>query len=99
MTRSAQLAYRWVYPLAAILLYAAVFLRAVILFRNSPYLVWVLSILFAWLVLAVSERAVSTRLPKYFVVYLAVQTILVFLLLNIPDQLDFFAVLLMILSM
>ncbi len=90
---------RWVFPLAAVFLYAAVFLRAVLTFRSDPFLVWILVILFVWLILAVSESAISRRLSYYFPFYLACQTIVVFILLSLSDSSDFFAALLMIISM
>jgi signal transduction histidine kinase len=90
---------RWVYPIAAILLYAAVLLRGVIFYRNSPYLIWMVGILLIWLVLAVTSRTLSHKISGYFPVYLTIQTILVFVLLFLPDSPDFFATLLMILSL
>jgi signal transduction histidine kinase len=99
MRRLAQLHYRWVYPIAAILLYAAVFLRGVIYYRNSAYLIWILVILCIWFLLAVTEAAIRRKISGYFPFYLAGQTVLVFILLFMPDSPDFFATLLMILSM
>jgi signal transduction histidine kinase len=99
MRQLAQQPYRWVFPAAAILLYAAVFLRAVIIYRGNSYFIWMLIILLIWLILAVSESAVSRRLHRYFPFYLALQTILVLILLNMPDPPDLFATLLYILSM
>lgn len=90
---------RWVLPITAIFLYAAVLIRAILTFRNESYFIWVVVILFIWVLLAISEPAIARRIPRYFPFYLAIQTIMVFLLLNYSDSSDFFAALLMILSM
>jgi signal transduction histidine kinase len=90
---------RWVFSVATIFIYTAVLLRAVITFRNEPYFIWMIVILFIWMVLAISEPAITPGIPRYFPIYLAIQTILIFLLLSYSDSSDFFAALLMILSM
>lgn len=99
MRRLTQQHYRWVFPLAAVFLYAAVFLRCVINYQNDSYFFWMLSILLVWLILAVSQPGISRRIPGYFPFYLSCQTILVFILLGLPDSSDFFANLLIVLSM
>jgi signal transduction histidine kinase len=99
MRRLTQQSLRWVFPLAAIFLYVAVLLRAVITYRGNAYFIWIMLVLFIWLVLAISASAVTRKIPKWFPVYLAIQTILVFVLLTAPDSPDFFAALWVILSM
>jgi signal transduction histidine kinase len=91
--------YRWVQPLAAVFLYTAVCLRGVIIFSHSSYLVWIVTILFIWLALVVSEATISQRFQRYFPFYIACQTLLVFILLLMPDLPDFFAALFMVLGM
>jgi signal transduction histidine kinase len=51
------------------------------------------------LVLFISEPAISRRWPRYFPIYLLLQTILLFVLLALPGYPDFFATLFGILSM
>jgi signal transduction histidine kinase len=55
--------------------------------------------LLIWLILAVSEPVVSYRWSEYFPIYLILQTLLVFAFLTLPGSPDFFATLLLILSM
>ena len=89
--------FQWVFYLAASFYFGAVFLRAILVYQGSTELIWIVGMLLVWLALFVSEPRITTRCPDYFLVYLTIQTLLVFLLLNIPA--DFFAALLAILSM
>jgi signal transduction histidine kinase len=52
-----------------------------------------------WLALFASEAAISPRWPRYFLVYLALQTGLVVILLAQPDRRDYFAILFAVLGM
>lgn len=99
MNRFAGWSHEWVYYLAASFYFGAVFLRSILIYKDSPELGQVLGLLLIWLLLAASEPAISRRSPGYFPIYLVFQTGLVFVLLTIPGFSDFFAALLIILSM
>jgi signal transduction histidine kinase len=99
MARSTDRLPRWISLLAASFIFGAVFLRTTLVYRYSPELGQALRLLCAWLVLSVSEPAISHRWPGYFCIYLCFQTVLVFALLTLPEFADFFATLLSILSM
>jgi signal transduction histidine kinase len=90
---------QWVYYLAASLYYIAVFLRTLLIYRDTPELGQALVLLLVILLLFVSEPAISCRWSRYFPIYLLLQTILLFVLLALPGYPDFFATLLGILSM
>jgi signal transduction histidine kinase len=90
--------YPWIFYLAASFYYGAVFLRTMLVYQN-PELSRALGLLLVWLVLAASEPLISGRWPAYFPLYLVCQTILPCALLSLPDASDFFAALLIILSM
>jgi signal transduction histidine kinase len=89
----------WIYYLASGLYFGAVFLRSLLIYRDSPVLVQVLGLLLVWLVLLVSASAISRRWDRYFPIYLLLQTTLVFVLLVMPLSPDYFATLLAVLSM
>jgi len=99
MARSAERLPQWIFALAASFLFAAVSLRTLLVYRQSPELGQALGLLLAWLLLWVSEPAISRRWPRCFWIYLAVQTALVFVLLTFPGAPDFYGTLLAILSM
>jgi signal transduction histidine kinase len=99
MNRSADWPYQRIFYLAASLFFVAVFLRSILIYRDTPEFALVLGLLFTWLVLSISEPAISRRWSGYFPIYLIVQTILVFVFLTMPGVPDFFAALLIILSM
>jgi len=88
-----------IYYLASSLYFGAVFLRSLLIYRDSPVLVQVLGLLLVWCVLFVSEPAISRRWSRYFPIYLLCQTALVFTLLSRPGFTDFYGSLLPILSM
>lgn len=90
---------RWVYYLASGLYFGAVFLRSLIIYWDSSYIVWVSGLLAIGLILFISESAVSRRWPLYFPFYLGLQTMLIFVLLITPGSPDFIAALLSVLSM
>ena len=58
-----------------------------------------LALLLAWLLLIVSEPLISQHWRNYFPLYLLLQTLLLFVMLSLPDDLDFMAALLGVLSM
>jgi signal transduction histidine kinase len=101
MKRISTSPYPWIFPLATGLLFGAVLLRALFLYGQSPLLGQVLGQLLAWLLLLASEPTLSRRWPKYFPVYLALQTLQASLLMFAPGytDYDFFAILFSILSM
>ena len=99
MARSTDRLPQLIYYLAASFIFGAVFLRTLLVYRSSPELGLALGLLLVWLVLAVSEPALSHRWSGYFPVYLVCQTVVVFVLLTIQDSPDFFAALLAIISM
>jgi signal transduction histidine kinase len=77
----------------------AVVLRAWLFYQDGPYLERVLGLLLLWLFLIVSEPILSRHWSAYFLVYLTIQTALVFLLVAMPGTPDFMGALLGILSM
>jgi signal transduction histidine kinase len=99
MNRSTKRSLEWVFYLTAVLLFIGVLIRSVLIFSGSAYLPQVLGLLSAWLALAASETFISKRVRYYFLLYLVCQTTLVFVLINTPDFEDFFAALLIIISM
>jgi signal transduction histidine kinase len=79
-------------------------LRTLLIFREPDVLTLVLSVLGVWLILLVSEPAISRKWPfhKYggfFSIYLIIQTSLICVLLVILERADFLAILFAILSM
>ena len=99
MKRSADRSYQWIFYLTAGFLFGAVLLRSLLVYRNDPELWPVLGLLAVWLVLFASEAAISPRWPRYFPIYLALQTGLVVVLLARPGRRDYFAVLFAVLGM
>jgi signal transduction histidine kinase len=90
---------QWIYYLAAALFFLAVVLRALLTYGDSPILSQALLLLLLCLVLFISEPVISRRWSGYFTIYLFFQTALVAILLALPESSDFFATLLLILSM
>jgi signal transduction histidine kinase len=88
-----------IYYLASGLFFSAVVLRSLLVYQDSASLLVVGSLLAAWLALFTSEPFISRRWRGYFPFYLVCQAVLVGLLLLVPPPVDFFATLLMILSM
>lgn len=98
MARSTDRLPQWIFVLAASFMFAAVFLRTLLVYHDSPELGQALGLLIPWLVLAASESALSRRWPAWFWIYLPVQTALVSLLLTFPIVPDYYASLFAILS-
>lgn len=92
---------QWVFYLTAAFLFGTVLLRSLLFYRDDPVLGQVLGLLAAWLVLFVSEMAISRRWSRYFPLYLVLQIIPICVLLYKPDLpgYDCFAILFAILSM
>jgi signal transduction histidine kinase len=99
MKRFADSSSQWVFDLTAGLLFGAAVLRSLLAYRDSPALAQVLGLLLAWLVLFVSEPAISRRWSAYFPLYLVLQTILILVLLLMPVFPDYFAILFAVLGM
>jgi signal transduction histidine kinase len=99
MKRSADWAHQWIFYLTAGFLFGAVLLRTLLVYRNNPDLGPVLGLLAVWLALFAGEAAISPRWPRYFPVYLALQTGLVAILLALPGRRDYFATLFALLGM
>jgi signal transduction histidine kinase len=97
MLRSADRAHQWIFYLTTGFLFGAVLLRSLLIYRSSPDLWPVLGLLAVWLVLFISEAGLSPRWPRYFPVYLTLQTGLVAVLLTWPQ--DYFAALFAVLGM
>lgn len=90
---------QWIFNLAASFYFGAVFLRSILIYRGTPEFVPILGFLSIWLILAVSQPTLSRKWTQYFPIYLVIQTLPVFVLLTLSDESDFFAALLIILSM
>lgn len=99
MVRFAARFHHWVFWLAASLLFAAVFLRTLLIYGSQPNFLSLMGLLAIWLALALSEHALSQRARWYFLPYIAIQTVLVLMLLAAPGNSDLFATLFVILSM
>ncbi len=90
---------QWIFYLAASFYFGAVFLRSLLTYGHAPELGRILWVLLIWLILALSQPAISRRWSHYFPIYVTLQTLPVFVLLTLSDTSDFFATLLIILSM
>jgi signal transduction histidine kinase len=88
----------WIFYLVASFYFGAVLLRSILVYRGSPELGLALGMLLVGLILAASEPAITRRWSGYFLIYLLLQTCLVFWLLTLPGYPDFFASLFGILS-
>lgn len=91
--------HQWVFHLTAGFLFGAALLRSLLYYRDTPAIGQVLVLLTAWLLLLVSEAAISRRQSGYFPIYLMLQSGLAVALMFMPEASDFFAVLFWILSM
>jgi signal transduction histidine kinase len=99
VTRSTEWLTKWIYILAASLYFVAVCLRTWLFFQGDPALETALLLLTLWAALILSEPLISSRWQAYFPFYLLVQTILVFLMMRLPESPDFIGALLGVLSM
>jgi signal transduction histidine kinase len=97
--RSASRSFQWIFYLAASFYFGAVFLRSILIYRESPELLWVLGMLLIWLALLASEPQITRRWSSYFFIYLVIQTFLISILLSTPGYPDFIAALFAVLSM
>lgn len=99
MKRAAAWSSQRIFNLTAGLLFGAAVLRSLIIYWGSPALSQVLALLLALLVLFAAEATLSRRWPRFFPVYIVLQTILVLALLFMPGFPDYFGNLFPILSM
>jgi len=100
MKRTTAGSFEWVYFLAVSLEFAAVLLRSLLVYSAMPgVLDRTLVLLAGWLILFISEPAISRRWNGYFPVYLVLQSALLVTLLFNPDPPDYFAILFAALSM
>lgn len=91
--------FQWIFYLAASFYFGAVFLRAILIYQDSSALIRVLGILLVWLAMFASEPGITKHWSGYFLIYLVIQTLLVFFLLSMPGYPDFFAALFAVLGM
>jgi signal transduction histidine kinase len=89
---------QWAFYLTAGFLFGAALLRGVLLYGDGPQIGQVLALMGSWLALLLSQPALSRWRPGYFPVYLVLQTGLIVGLLSLPEGPDYFAALLVILS-
>ncbi|HEX9013270.1 MAG TPA: histidine kinase, partial [Anaerolineaceae bacterium] len=100
MNRSITGSYGFIFYLTAALLFAAVSLRSLLIYSAFPGVsARVMLLLAAWLILLLSEPAVSRLWQGYFPIYLTAQLALVTALLFNPEPSDYFAIFLAVLSM
>ena len=93
--------YQGVYYLAAGLIFTAITMRSYLLHQGTPALGKILTLLFIFLLFSILELFLSRRVGGWFHVYLAFQTVVVYLMiysLNFQDY-DYFALLFAILGM
>jgi signal transduction histidine kinase len=93
--------YQGVFYLAAGLIYTAVLMRTFLLYRDTPVLGQVLGLLVSFLILFLGELVLVRRGGYWFHFYLLLQTILVSLLIYLPqfEEFDYFSLLFAILGM
>ena len=94
----------WLPPLTAASIFGAALLRSLLVFRDADDIIFSLSVMGIWLMLLLSEPAISRKWPYqkyggYFSIYLIIQTSLICFMLAVLDRSDFLAILFAILSM
>jgi signal transduction histidine kinase len=89
---------RWIFTMTVAFLYVASVLRSLLEFDGQRRLL-ALALLAVWLVLLLTEPALSRRWRPCFAVFVALQAVVVGVLLSLSDASDFFAILLAIPSM
>ncbi len=103
MKRSVEWSHQWLLHLTAALLFAAVLLRSLLLYRDDPLFIPVLLLLCAWLGLYLGETVLETKWPGQFtwhsLLYLLAQILITLALLLRPRSSDIYAILFCILSM
>jgi signal transduction histidine kinase len=93
--------YQGVYYLAAGLIFTAIIMRSYLINQGTPKASQVLALLLIFLMVSVLELLLSKRIDGWFNVYLAIQTILVYLLFYASnfEEYDFYSLLFAILGM
>jgi len=93
--------YQGVFYLVVGLIYVAILLRSILLYRDSPVLGQVLGLLLLFIGLFLAEEALTKRGNIWFLIYLVLQTILTSLLIYGPEfnEYDYFSLLFAILGM
>jgi signal transduction histidine kinase len=100
MNHSDNSSYRWVFNLAVGFLVGGVYLRTLLTYPlASPFSNRSLILTTVWLVLFLGEPLISRRARRYFLLYLLIQAPLIFLMLQTPEEADYFAILYSILAM
>jgi signal transduction histidine kinase len=90
---------QWIFYLVTIFYFGAVFLRSILVYQETPELFQILGVQLIWVVLFILEPIITRKWSRYFLLYLALQSVLIFTLLSMPSSPDFFASLFAILSM
>jgi signal transduction histidine kinase len=89
---------QWMFYLAVAFMFSAILLRTLVVYRGHAALPWAVLLLVIWLLLLLSEPAVSRQWRGYFPVYWVLQTGLLTAMLSLPVYPDYFAGLFSILS-
>lgn len=84
---------QWVVQIAIGFLFGGCFLRTSIQYSDHPNLRLAQGLLFAWLIILVTEPSISRKWQPFFYVYLAIQSALIFWLIYSFEENDFTAVL------
>jgi signal transduction histidine kinase len=90
---------QWIFYLVTSFYLGTVFLRSILVYQEMPELLPILGALLIWVVFFVLEPIITRKWSRYFLLYLVLQTVLIFTLLGMPGSPDFFASLFVILSM
>ncbi len=93
--------HQWIYFLTAGLMYAAVFLRAVIGFQNSPQLGPIVVLLTAWALVFIGSVSLTRRSPRGFTALIGLEILITLSLLLMTHSIrsDLFAFLFAIIGM
>jgi signal transduction histidine kinase len=90
---------QWVVIITIGFLFGGDFLRTLIQYSNDPNEGTALLLLVVWLAVLITEPLISRKWRTYFPLYLILQSILIFLLLYIFEDADYYAILFAGLSM
>jgi signal transduction histidine kinase len=90
----------WAFYLSTVFFFTAALLRTLLIYKDPAPTARGVGLLLAWLVLFASVDWITRRWPRYFLIYVAMQTALTALLLaTMPIYPDYFAVLFAVVSM
>jgi len=90
---------QWIFYLVTGFYLGAVFLRSILVYQEMPELFQILGAQLIWVGLFILEPIITRKWFRYSLLYLVLQTVLIFMLLSMPGSPDFFASLFAILSM